>query len=400
LLASFAFIDSVKILVLHNNYRVTGGEDRVVEEEQTLLTAHGHKVDRLSFSNYDIQGLAQKIRTGISTCYSLRARHIVKSHLRKYRPDIVHIHNFFPLLTPSVYDACIEEGRPIVQSLHNYRLICANALLYRNGKICEDCLAHPSYKAIVHRCYRHSLLGSATVAGMLAIHRKLQTWNRKVDYFIALSAFAKERFTRFGLTPEKIFIKPNFVNSLPDHLMMDRQRSGALYVGRLSEEKGVSALLNSWQAFREPLTIVGDGPMAGLVGRRKNKNGVYWHGYQHRDAVFAYLQKARFVVVPSQCYENFPLVVAESFASGTPVVAARLGALSEIVRDGQTGLLYEAFDHREMKKVIQWAFDHPTEMALMGKRARKQFDRLYAPSANYHQLMHIYRAARQVNARR
>lgn len=383
----------MRVLIVHNSYREAGGEDQAVAQECRLLSSHGHDVFLVSASNREIEGPAKTIRTGLSACYSLQSKQRVMDILGTFRPAIVHAHNLFPLLTPAIYDACIERGLPIVQSLHNYRLICANALFFRKGEICQDCLAHPSYNAILHRCYRNSMLETAIAFGMTAVHRHLQTWNNKVNRFIALSTFSKEKFVQFGLPPQRISIKPNFVPTLPNYRIANGQRNGALFVGRLSEEKGVSTLLKSWQGLTETLSIIGDGPLAALVKRRSKSQNIRWLGYLEREKLFAELQSARFVVIPSQCFENFPLIVAESFAAGTPVVAARIGALSETVINGQTGLLCDAFDQNDLRKKIKWAFDHPNDMELMGRLARKQFDRYYTPSANYRQLMRIYRAA-------
>jgi glycosyltransferase involved in cell wall biosynthesis len=385
--------DPVRILMLHNSYRESGGEDQAVDQERRLLATRGHEVYLYSLSNNEIKGIPKTVRTGLTACYSWRTKLHVKKVLGNFHPDIVHIHNFFPLLTPSIYDACIEAGIPIVQSLHNYRIICANALFYRNGGACEDCLLHAPCKAILHRCYRNSILGTAVVVGMIAVHRHLRTWSKKVNRFIALSVFSKEKFVRFGIPPDRIAIKPNFVNSLPNQKIGNGHRSGALFVGRLSEEKGITKLLQAWKGFSERLTIVGDGPLAAFVSRRQNGSSIRWLGYLTRDKLFAAIQTARFVITPSQCYENFPLIIAEAFAAGTPVIAARIGALPEAVIDGRTGLLYNTCDNKALIRRIKWAFDHPDEMALMGRRARKQFDRCYAPEVTYSQLMQVYRAA-------
>lgn len=254
----------MKILFVHNSYQSKGGEDSVLQAEQNLLSCNGQQYDLFQISNHDISNGFTRIKTVKNISYSHQARNKLALKLSEKNFDIVHVHNFFPLLTPSIYDACIEAEVPVVQTLHNYRTICPGALLMRNGKICEKCLTGSPYQAILHRCYRNSTLGSWAVARMVADHRNNQTWRQKVDRFIALTHFGKQKFVEAGFPTEKIIVKPNFCEAPSVQNYQKRSRSkgkGALFVGRLSKEKGVATLLQGWQKLDIPLRIVGDGPL-------------------------------------------------------------------------------------------------------------------------------------------
>ena len=253
---------ALRILQIHNFYRQAGGEDAVLAAEARLLREHCHEVDLFSAENHQLVGTKEKLIAAWRVVYSDRVRLELRAHLQSFCPDVVHVHNFFPLLTPSVYDACIEKNIPVVQTLHNYRIICPNALFLRNGKVCEDCLGRGPFPAVVHACYRGSRLATLPVALMVAVHRHRRTWKRKVDRIIALSALAKNKFLEGGLPAEKIVVKPNFAPD-PDVRGDFIRRKNALFVGRLGEEKGISVLIKAWKELDHPLRIVGDGPFTG-----------------------------------------------------------------------------------------------------------------------------------------
>lgn len=359
--------------------------------EAELLGRHGHEVRLWSLDNAAIAGAWAKLKTAYGAPYSQAARRQLGAAIAEFAPDVAHVHNFFPLITPSAYDACRDAGVPVVQTLHNYRTICANGLLFRAGRPCQDCIGASPYQAVVHACYRESRLGSLAVARMVEVHRRRQTWARRVDRFIALSAFAKDRFAAAGFPAERIVVKPNFV---PDRAVeaADRGRVGALFVGRLSAEKGVHTLLQAWRALDEPLRVVGDGPLFEAVSKPP-RNGVSALGRLQPREVAREMARAAFLVLPSECYETFGITAIEAFCQGLPVIASGHGAMAEIVRNGATGLHFTAGDAEDLAAKVRWAVAHPDEMRDMGRTARCEYEARYAPEVNYRQLMAIYEQA-------
>jgi len=307
----------------------------------------------------------------------------------------VHIHNFFPRLSPSVHSAARHAGIPIVQTLHNFRLLCPAATFHFEGTPCEGCLGQATpWRAVARGCYRKSRLASLAVAHMLALHRVLGTWNRSVGQFIALSQFAREKFIAGGISPDKITVKPNFVD--PDPGMGRGNGNFALFVGRLAEEKGVRTLLTAWSGLRSgpKLKIVGDGPLAPDVAQAAATNpGIEWLGPCAPERVRRAMAEANLLIVPSTWYEGFPLVIAEAFAAGLPILASRLGSLAELIADGQTGRLIAPGDAAGLAGAVEWAFSHPGEMRRMRVLARSEYEQKYTAKANYTRLMLIYEAA-------
>jgi len=383
----------MRILVGHNFYQQAGGEDAVFHNEVELLRGSGHEVEEFLESNQQVGDLSLA-NLALRTIWSSTTHKKLESVLGRFRPDIVHFHNTFPLISPSVYYACSAAEVPVIQTLHNYRFVCPNALLYRDGALCKECL-HKSVKwpAVVHACYRENRLASATVSAMLAVHRSWGTWSRKISSYIALSKFSRALFVESGLPAEKINVKPNFV-SLETGV---RQGVGefALYVGRLSVEKGAEIMLHAWKRgdFRLPLRVIGDGPLRPELEAQREKLGltqISFEGWKTRPEIFQLLKQARFLVFPSQCFENFPLVIAEAYACGVPVIASRLGAAAEIVLDGATGLLFEPSNCADLAAKIGWAMNHTCDMKKMGDLAHAEYVEKYTPQRNLELLMKIY----------
>lgn len=384
----------MKILLVHNNYKCFGGEDNVLQAENWLLANRGHHIFILRADNNQIHGFLQQSKTAFNAYYSKSIKSSIFQKIRDCKPKVVQVHNFFPLLTPSVYDACIEAGVPVVQTLHNYRTICPGALLMRDGKICEKCICGSPYHAVLHRCYRKSSLGSWAVARMVAYHRKKQTWQNKVDRFIALTQFGKQKFIEAGFPENKIMVKPNFYNQeLEVGNQQSEARKGALFVGRMSREKGVATLFAACQQGLEiPLRVAGDGPLH-MEYQEQQMPHVEFLGRLTAKQVSREMQRASFLVMPSVWYEGFPMVLVEAFAHRLPVVASRLGSMAEIVEDGITGLHFEPGNPKDLAQKVQWMHDHPEESRRMGDNARRVYEEKYTPERNYQMLMDIYRQA-------
>ncbi|MBV6623407.1 MAG: glycosyltransferase [Rivularia sp. (in: Bacteria)] len=386
----------MKLLLLHNRYQLAGGEDRVVQAEKRLLEANGHEVLLLEENNQSIIGSWGNFVAARSAIYSFASRQKVGAAIETFSPDIVHVHNFFPLLSPAIYDACNNAGVPILQTLHNYRLICPKAMLFRDGKICENCVGKVPLPSIIHGCYRNSHLQTSAVAAMIFFHWLRGTWQERVNAYISLTNFQKDKMVQAGLPAEKIFIKPNFVFSPRYTNEKNKSNSYLLFVGRLSEEKGIKTLIDTYIKYdlSIPLKIVGDGPLRynlqQKVRNTKADNFVKFLGFQDNEAVLKLMQNAICLVFPSIWYEAFPLTIAEAFASGLPVLASNIGSMAEIIEDGVTGLHFKMGDSTSLVEKIKWVSNHPEIMISMGKNASNVYNLKYTPKINYQQLIKIY----------
>ena len=381
----------MRILIVHNGYRQPGGEDTVADAEALLLERHGHSIMRLGASNADISGAWSTLLTALRCTYSKPARERLAATIDDFRPNVVHVHNFFPLLSPSIYDACRDAGVPVVQTLHNYRLICPGALLLRNGGVCEKCVGGSAYASVPHGCYRDSPAATLATAHMVETHRRRNTWHDKVDRFIALTEFAKAKFVAGGLPASRIVVKPNSLACEPSGHRPSPNRTTALFLGRLSAEKGIATLASAWQGVRVPLRVAGTGPSAPDLANLQSQS-VTLLGHLQPPAVAGEIDRASFLVLPSTWYEGFPMVLLEAFARARAVIASRIGALSELVCDGETGLLCEPGDASDLAAKVRWAAAHPQAMRAMGLRAREEYERNYTAEANYGNLMAVYRS--------
>ena len=373
-----------RVLVVHNAYQHRGGEDTVVEAEVALLRGQGHEVGTWFRSNDEV-GRMSSLSLARDTLWSSRTGRELAAQVAAFRPDVIHAHNTFPLISPSLYWAAARAGVPVVQTLHNFRLMCLNALFLREGQVCEDCMGHLPWRGVARACYRESHAASAALAGMLTLHRGLGTYRTKVARYIALNEFCRGKFIEGGLPSERVVVKPNFVDfNAPE----STSRAGLLFVGRLSSEKGVATLAGAMALLPEAtLRVAGDGPEAGLLD---GVAGVMRLGSLPGEAVRQEMSRAAALVVPSIWYENFPRTIVEAFACGLPVIASRIGALAEIVRDGETGLLFEPGNARDLADKLAWAQAHPKQMALMGRNARAQYEVEFSAEVNYRRLMDIY----------
>ncbi|WP_016873522.1 glycosyltransferase family 4 protein [Chlorogloeopsis fritschii PCC 9212] len=390
----------MRVLLLHNRYQYAGGEDSVVQAEKALLESKGHQVVLIEVSNDDIVGITGQIRAALSAIYSLPSKSRISEAIAHFCPDVVHVHNFFPLLSPSVYDACNTAKVPVLQTLHNYRLGCPNAMLFRNSTACEDCLGKRiPWPGIVHACYRGSHVQSAVVAAMLAVHWQRGTWHKSVDAYIALTAFQKEKMVQAGLPREKIHIKPNYIID-PKPLNLTRADGEyALFVGRISPEKGIATLIDAYvqNNLRIPLKIAGTGPQLESLSASIQAIGledtIQFLGQQDKSAVLQLMLNAKFLIFPSIWYETFGLTMVEAFACGLPVLASSWGSMAEIVEDGITGLHFQPGNSTDLANKIRWAYEHPEQMISMGQNARRNYENHYTPEENYQKLMAIYQVA-------
>jgi glycosyltransferase involved in cell wall biosynthesis len=384
----------MKVLIIHNSYQQAGGEDVVAARESRLLGSQGHTVISYDRSNHEVKRLSASKRLLLlkDIIYSQDSKREIQTILRREEPDIVHVHNTFMMISPSVYEACRETGTPVLQTLHNYRLLCPAWTLSRDGKICEDCVKGGLWNGVWHGCYRNSRVMTAAVAAMLQFHRISGTWENSVDGYVALSEFAKSKFIQGGLPHDKIRVKPNFVETDPG----EKTEPGrfALFVGRLSPEKGIQTLISAWARLKNsyPLVVVGDGPLRESLEaevRSQKSSSVTFKGWLPQKETQATMKLAAFLVTPSVWYEG-PLTIAEAFAGGTPVLCSRLGVMQEMVDDRRTGLHFNPGDAEDLASKVNWILDHPKKLAEMGKAARREYESRYTAEQNYHLLMRIY----------
>jgi glycosyltransferase involved in cell wall biosynthesis len=387
----------MRALLLHNHYQHPGGEDAVFAAESLLLRQHGHEVAEYTEDNRGVNGMARGILAA-RAIWSGPTRRRLTELLRESKFDIAHFHNIFPLISPSAYSACRESKVPVVQTLHNYRLLCPAATFFRHGGVCEECLGKPAaWPAVLHGCYRGSRAQSATAASVVAIHRWLKTWHQQVNVYIALTEFAKRKFVEGGFPSQQIYVKPNFV--YPDPGQGTGNTEWALFVGRLSAEKGIWTVLEAWRRLRGiplKLKIVGDGPLMNQIlafVREHKLDSVEILGRRAQEDLRPIMKAAKVLIVPSLCYETFGLVVGEAFACGVPVIASRLGAIAELVEEGDTGLLFRAGDAADLADKVHLALDQNDAVCRMRENARKAYQEKYTAERNYKMLMKIYEHA-------
>lgn len=383
-----------RVLQVHTRYRQAGGEERAVEAERVLLEAADIDVRQVIFDNADLResrSLIGDLRLAGSAVWSRSAAHRVASAIREHRPHVVHVHNTFAAASPSVYRAATALGVAVVQTLHNYRMVCPAATLFRAGQSCTDCVgALLPVPAVVHACVRESHLQSAVAAATLTTHRALGTYSRHVRRYIALTEFQRALVIH-ALPQDRVVVVPNFLD--PDPGEGTDIRSGALFVGRLSHEKGVAPLLAAAERAPATISVAGDGPLGKSVELAAARGWVRHLGSLGHPEVLEAMKRSIALIIPSIWYEGFPMVVVEAFATGTPVIASRIGSLAELIDDGATGLLTKPGDGSALAERVRWAVDHPVEMALMGANARTRYVERYRGSAHLAALSAVYEAA-------
>ena len=392
--------------MLHNYYQshVPSGEDIVFDDECQLLREYGHEIITYERHNDDIKRFSpqQKVALLWQMNWSKKSYCEIRELIRRQKPDLAHFHNTFLLISPSAYYACQAEYIPVVQTFHNFRFFCASGLFFREGRICEECLQHGIWRSLKYDCYRGSKVQTLPMAIMIKFHQQKDTWARQIDVFIALTKFAREKYIHAGLPADRIIVKPNFMNYPPEPSY--ENQGYAIFLGRLTTEKGIKTLLTAWKKFTNvPLKIIGDGiqraELEDIVKKEKLFNVEFLGFLPHAKAV-QWLQNARFLILPSIVYESFPLTIREAFACGKTVVASRLGAMAAIIEDGKTGLLFEPGNPDDLATKVRWLVENEDAVIKMGKAARAEFEAKYTAERNYEMLMDIYEMAIRVHRER
>jgi glycosyltransferase involved in cell wall biosynthesis len=388
----------MRILVVHNRYQIRAGEDTVFDQEVALLRQFGHPVQAWTVDNSDIRAasLTAKLALGLNTLWSRTAYQQITQHLHAFRPDIVHVHNTLPRLSPAIFYGCQRQAVPVVLTLHNYRLGCPASSFFRAGQVCEACLTGTLWNSIRYRCYRNSLLGTLTVAAMVQLHRWLGTWQDQVDGYICLNTFQRQKLIEIGLPAAKLYIKPNFCDSPPT--------AGAvqfgqyyLFVGRLSAEKGVKLLVEAYRRSQStfPLVIIGTGDLQDwVIAQSQQCPAVQYLGQRSREEVLTYLKGAIALVFPSCWYECQPMIVLEALSVNIPVLASDVGVMPTLVHPHKTGLLFKANDAHALSQILANVEAAPRAWTELKAKMGNYWDAQYTPTVNYQRLLAIYETVR------
>jgi glycosyltransferase involved in cell wall biosynthesis len=381
----------LSILFVHNFYQQAGGEDLAFADEAELFRERGHHVVTHQVHNDRVKGM-NPISLAAATMWNSRAADRIRQLIRENAIDVCHFHNTFPLISPAAYHAANSEGVAVVQTLHNYRIICPGATLYRDGKVCETCIGKSiPWPGLLHACYRGSVKASLGVSSMLAFHRMLGTWSAKVQVYIALTEFSRHKFTQAGLPADRVVVKRNFLQTNPG---AGTGNGGfALFVGRLVPEKGIETMLKAWETIGQklPLRIAGSGPLASLVAESAARiPGVTALGRVSDEDLQQLMGDASVLIFPSEWYEGLPRTIIESYARGTPVIASRIGSLIDAVKPGETGFHFNAGDSDDLAQTVMRVTGQPALLQRLRLSTRKVFEATYTPEVNYRQLSSIY----------
>jgi glycosyltransferase involved in cell wall biosynthesis len=385
----------MRILIIHNRYKNAGGEDVVFQSEGEMLSRQGHDVDRLIFDNSAIKTFADKIKTAVQSIYNVASARLVKKKIEEFNPEIIHVHNMWPLASPSILYVAKQFGIPVVVTLHNYRMICPSATLFHNNKIYESSIDSVfPLGAIFRGVYRNSIFETAAVALTNAVHNLLGTWEDKVDVFVVLSQFAKAKFLKSTLlvNEDRFFVKPN---ASRDRGCGFRERENFfLFVGRLTEEKGIRVLLDAAELADVRFVIVGDGPLRSLVQEKARLNpNIEYLGVQKNSFVIDLMKRCKALIFPSLWYEGSPVTLIEALSAGTIIIASRLGAMAEIIHDKTNGLLFDLGNKNDLVRVIKQVMERRVDIKMLSRKARLTYSEHYLPEKNYALLMEAYNLA-------
>lgn len=387
-----------RILLVHNYYQVPGGEDTVVANEKKLLEQHGHTVYLYSRNNNELHSMSiwGKLCVPFSTIFSLRTYREVKRFILEKNVDILHVHNTLSLISPSVYYAAIACRIPVIQTVHNFRLLCPAATFYRDGKICEDCLSKGLSCAVRHACYRKSRIQTMGCVATLIIHRLIGTYKRL--HYICLTEFNRQKLLQINkgekqiINPNRIYIKPNFTFQNDCEEIREDNSEYYLYVGRIEKLKGVPMLVSAFERMgNKSLKLAGSGELYHKYQQKKEeykREGIEFLGQQSQEEVKRLMRNAKALIFPTQWYEGFPVIIAESFSQGTPVICSDLGNAGDLISEGITGAKFCYNDELSLMEAID-RFEK-SNCHELGQNARKQFEQMYDSSINYKLLIEIY----------
>ncbi len=380
----------MKILVAHTAYQQKGGEDTVFHNETALLEEAGHDVHRLVLTNDHISGFKAKALAAVHVLKNPDSVSLFSKALQDFKPDIVHIHNFFPTLSPAVIECAAEQKVPVVLTLHNFRPLCVGGILLRDGQICEDCVTGTRLSGLLHRCYRNSLIGSACVSTIGPYLKKLISSYPNTITLIALTHFAKSRYLKGNFPDESIVVRGNCLNDIGRG--EELRDNKILYIGRMTKEKGVETFLQAASDLDINIDLIGDGPEKESL-QKYSSDKVRFLGLLSPKEVMAHLKKAQALVVPSHWYEGFPMVVLEAMATGTPLLVSEIGSLAEIVQDHKTGRVIPAGDVEAWRKTLIEVYNNEKELTKWGLEGRKLYEENFSPSAGIASLEKIYKDA-------
>lgn len=378
----------MKVLIIHNRYKILGGEDLSTEAEVSLLKCNGIDVNTFYTDNADIDS-RNKSMLALNTVWSQHYYREIGKMIENGKYDLVHVQNFFPLLSPSIFYACQKAGTKVVMSVRNYRLICPNAQMYVNGNVCNDCVGKTvPTQAIRKKCYRKSAVTSSAVVAMLAFHNFLNTWKNKIDGYICVSEFVKSQLLLGGFDQDKLHVKHNFVTTDIEPSFEDGRYY--IFAGRLSEEKGIDILLKSFKGNGRKLIIVGDGPLAGMVElfARENPNTVYL-GKRPLAEIYSLISKAKALIFPSKWHEPFGRTIVEAFAHGTPVIASAMGGITELITDNYNGFLFNPSDEEGLSKALKH-FECVHDNRKIRQNTYDTYKKSFLPTTNFSRIMSIY----------
>ncbi len=380
----------MKILLVHNYYQLRGGEDKVFEMERNLLEEAGHTVETFTVNNEQINSVFSRIFTFFNSIFSLPAYIKLKKYLKVSRPDVVHVHNYFPLLSPSVFYACSALKIPVVHTLHNYRAVCPTAMLMSKGEINELSIKGNSFWALRKRVYRDSFFGTLALVLMIDIHKLLGTWRKRVSGYIALTEFARDKFIEAGWPEDILFVKPNFVSKKKAlHENLNGNKDYAVYVGRLSAEKGIEFLLSAWKNIDYPLMIIGDGPLLQNV-KSSNCNNIIYAGFKSESEVDELIGSSKFLVMASTWYEGLPLVLIEAMANGKASLVPNIGGMQSVVKDGKTGLHFVSKNEEDFVNKATLLFEDKALLEEFSSNAFKEYSSKYTSEISLQALERIY----------
>lgn len=380
------------VLMAHNYYQVPGGEDTVFHNEVNMLEKNGHKVTKYTRHNDEIKsGVLSKLKLGIDTIFSFKTYKEVKKLIDENDIDVVHVHNTLPLVSPSIYYAARAKRVPVVQTIHNFRLLCPGATFTRNGEICEDCVSKGLEQSLMHRCYRGSLAQTFIMYAMLKFHRVIGTYD-KINY-ITLTEFNKNKLLSLVKDESKIYVKPNFVEKIDkaERVLEDY----FVYIGRLDDIKGINFLVETWKEIDQAidLYVIGTGPEEEKVKKfieENNIKNIKLLGFMRREEAFKIIEKSRAIIVPSKWYEGFPMTIAESFSLGVAVIGSKIGNIESIIENEKNGLLFENSNKDNLKDAVECIFYNKELNQKLGNNAYKTFIRCYTDEVNYKKLQTIY----------